>query len=899
MSSEQIKNDKNEKIEKNEKTTPMMVQYLETKKQYPDCLLFYRLGDFYELFFEDAKIASQILNIQLTERNRAKGGNIPMCGVPFHAYENYLVRLVKAGYKVAICEQTEDPAEAKKRGATAIVKRDVIRIVTAGTLTEDSLLNARRHNFLTAIVPGATEYGVAWADMSTGNFYTQTASAQTLNAVLARVESSEILVSETFDAVHAGVLDENLQNITKQPTVSFDYAENKNLFCEFFNLSPDEIPAYFTKSELIAIGVILNYVLQTQKGECPNLLMPQKININTFMEIDVATRNSLELTRSQSRDKNAGSLLSNIDFTVTGAGARMLAMQLAAPLVNPDEINLRYDRIDYFLQYPEQRENTRAVLKKIGDIERSVSRLSVGRGGPRDLYAVGYGLSLIPELRTQINGAMIPSALMDDLYKLGNHSELTEEILHALREPSTATDTDEGYNLPMLVREGGFIRKGYHGELDRLMNLKDGKKRERAILQQKYIAETGINNLKISYNKLVGFFIEVPLKQAEHLLANPQAGFIHRQTLTNNVRFTTAELINLETTVAHVDDEIARMEEEIFNQLCNMLASQNKEIKETCMAIARIDIATASATGAEKYHWVRPVITTDTTFDIKGGRHPVVEKALMKNHQTFVPNDCNMSEGRNKLWILTGPNMAGKSTFLRQNAIIAIMAQAGFFVPADSAHIGIIDKVFSRVGASDDLARGRSTFMVEMVEVADILKNASPKSLVILDEVGRGTATYDGLSIAWAVVEYLHDKCRCRGLFATHYHELTALVNRLDNISLHTMRVKEWHGDIVFMHEITDGAIDRSYGIHVAKLAGLPESVVARAEQILEQLEEKRQHQKPLFDDLPLFSQIQKTTSIPKESEVEKQVRSVDVDALSPREALDFIYRLKRLTEEN
>ena len=835
MSSEQIKNDKNEKIEKNEKTTPMMVQYLETKKQYPDCLLFYRLGDFYELFFEDAKIASKILNIQLTERNRAKGGNIPMCGVPFHAYENYLVRLVKAGYKVAICEQTEDPAEAKKRGAAAIVKRDVIRIVTAGTLTEDSLLNARRHNFLTAIVPGATEYGVAWADMSTGNFYTQTASAQTLNAVLARVESSEILVSETFDAVHAGVLDENLQNITKQPTVSFDYAENKNLFCEFFNLSPDEIPAYFTKSELIASGVILNYVLQTQKGECPNLLMPQKININTFMEIDVATRNSLELTRSQSRDKNAGSLLSNIDFTVTGAGARMLAMQLAAPLVNPDEINLRYDRIDYFLQYPEQRENTRAVLKKIGDIERSVSRLSVGRGGPRDLYAVGYGLSLIPELRTQINGAMIPTALM----------------------------------------------------------------RERAILQQKYIAETGINNLKISYNKLVGFFIEVPLKQAEHLLANPQAGFIHRQTLTNNVRFTTAELINLETTVAHVDDEIARMEEEIFNQLCNMLASQNKEIKETCMAIARIDIATASATGAEKYHWVRPVITTDTTFDIKGGRHPVVEKALMKNHQTFVPNDCNMSEGRNKLWILTGPNMAGKSTFLRQNAIIAIMAQAGFFVPADSAHIGIIDKVFSRVGASDDLARGRSTFLVEMVEVADILKNASPKSLVILDEVGRGTATYDGLSIAWAVVEYLHDKCRCRGLFATHYHELTALVNRLDNISLHTMRVKEWHGDIVFMHEITDGAIDRSYGIHVAKLAGLPESVVVRAEQILEQLEEKRQHQKPLFDDLPLFSQIQKTTSIPKESEVEKQVRSVDVDALSPREALDLIYRLKRLTEEN
>ncbi len=891
MNNMQIKNSKDTKL------TPMMTQYLETKKQYPDCLLFYRLGDFYELFFEDAKIASEVLNIQLTERNRTKGGSIPMCGVPFHAYENYLVRLVKAGYKVAICEQMEDPAEAKKRGSTAIVKRDVIRIVTAGTLTEDALLNARKHNFLTAVVPGATEYGIAWADMSTGNFYTQTATEQTLNAVLARLESSEVLVSEEWDVLHATVLEQELQDVTKLPVAQFDYLANQKVFCDFFNITTKEIPSYFTKCELIAAGVVLSYMLRTQKGECPNLLMPQKINVNTFMEIDVATRNSLELTHSQSHDRHAGSLLSNIDFTVTGTGARMLAVQLAAPLVDVDEINQRYDRIDYFMQHPDERENLREVLKKIGDIERSVSRLSVGRGGPRDMYAVGAGLALLPKLRAQIQGAIIPKPIMDDLYQLGNHSGLADEILHALKEPRAPSEVDSGYNLPVLVREGNFIQKGYHAELDNLINTRDGKRKEQATLQQKYIVETGINNLKISYNKLAGYFIEVSLKQAEQIMSNPKLGFIHRQTLTNNVRFTTAELINLETSTAYVNDEITRMEEEIFKQLCVMLSQRNAKIKATCAAIARLDIAAAMALGAEKRHWVRPIVTNDTSFEVRGGRHPVVEQALNKIHESFVPNDCNMGYGKDRLWILTGPNMAGKSTFLRQNAIIAIMAQAGCFVPADYAKIGIVDRVFSRVGASDDLARGRSTFMVEMVEVANILKNATPQSLVILDEVGRGTATYDGLSIAWAVVEYLHDKCQCRGLFATHYHELTALVNRLENISLHTIRVKEWNGDIVFMHEIIDGAIDRSYGIHVGKLAGLPSPVLKRAEQILSQLEEKRQQQKPLFEDLPLFSQVSQTTSIQKESEVEEQLRSVDVDSLSPREALDFIYQLKRLAE--
>ena len=870
------------------KIPPMMKQYLRTKQEYMDCLLFYRMGDFYELFFDDAEIASSVLDIVLTYRGKLGSDKIKMCGVPFHAYESYLTRLVKAGYKVAICEQTEDPAEAKKRGSSAVVNREVIRIVTAGTLTEDALLNSRRHNFLMSIVAGATEYGIAWTDMSTGDFYTQTATDETIYSVLARLEVSEVLVFEDWYDLHPNIL-QHVEHVTTLPLERFEYMNNKEELCRFFNLADIGVLSGLTKSEQVAAGVIVGYVLQTQKGECPNFNLPTKLNSNSFMEIDVATRKSLELTTSLSGDKNATSLLKNIDYTVTGLGARMLSVQMSAPLLDVDAMNQRYDKIDYFLQNASIRENVRHILKEIGDIERAVSRLSVGRGGPRDMLSVGLGLSKIPELRQEITGAFIPESLLFDLKQLGEHSELVEEILNAL--PNDATD------LPLLARDGGFIRYGYHAGLDELLDIKTNSHRILADLQYKYAHETGISNLKIQYNNIIGHYIEVTAKQADPLLVNKELGFIHRQTMVNNVRFTTVELTELEEKILHANEVVKSMELDLFEQLKQMVMAHNNEILTACHAIARIDIATSIALGAERHHWVRPIMTNDTSFDIQGGRHIVVERALSKERVSFVPNDCQMDGDKNRLWILTGPNMAGKSTFLRQNALMAILAQMGCFVPAEYAKIGVVDKLFSRVGASDDLARGRSTFMVEMVEVASILKGATEKSLVILDEVGRGTATYDGLSIAWAVVEYLHDTCRCRGLFATHYHELTALVNRLTHISLHTMRVKEWKGEIVFMHEIAQGAVDRSYGIHVGKLAGLPTSVVHRAEQILEQLEEKRQEQKPLFDDLPLFSQISQTTSIHKESAVEKQLKSIDIDLLSPREALDLIYRLKELTE--
>lgn len=877
-----------QKKEGKTKMTPMMAQYFQTKDQYPDCLLFYRMGDFYELFFEDAQKASAALDIVLTYRGTLNGEPIPMCGVPFHAYESYLVRLVKAGYKVAICEQLEDPAEAKKRGSTAVVKRDVIRIVTAGTLTEDALLNARRYNFLTAVVAGATDFGVAWADISAGVFYVQKTSDEALSALLARLEPSELLLSEDWRETHMSLLDAYGESKTLLSLSRFDYICNKELLCSFFHCEPKALE-YLSKVEVIACGVLIDYVLHTQKGGCPNLSLPQKVNNDTFMQIDPSTRRSLELTASLADDNNSTSLLKQIDYTLTGSGARTLSMQLSAPLVNIHEINQRFDKVDYFMQNPLVRENVRTILKKMGDIERSAARLAVGRGGPRDMWIIAQGLSMIPALRLQVKEGIIPESLLYDLKQLGEHSELHFELKRALKEKMS--------DLPLLARDGGFIREGYHAALDELLSVKTDARHILSNLQAKYIQASGINTLKISFNKLVGYFIEVPVRQAEALITKPELGFIQRQTMTNAVRFTTAELTDLEGKIAHADEAVLSMELEIYEQLCQMIAARNEDIMHACSALARIDIAAGIALGAEKNRWVRPIMTEDTAFEVKSGRHLVVEESLKEKHIAFVPNDCDMSADKNRLWILTGPNMAGKSTFLRQNALMSVLAQSGCFVPAECAKIGIVDKIFSRVGASDDLARGRSTFMVEMVEVASILNNATEKSLVILDEVGRGTATYDGLSIAWAVVEYLHDHCRCRGLFATHYHELTALANRLAHVSLHTIRVKEWQGEIVFMHEIVEGAIDRSYGIHVGKLAGLPQPVLTRANQILSELEERRQQQKPLFDDLPLFSQIQKTTSTVTESQVEKRLKAVDVDALSPREALNFVYQLKGLME--
>ena len=857
-----------------DKATPLMEQYLKTKAEYPDCLLFYRMGDFYELFFNDAFVASKALDIVQTYRGTHLGQPIPMCGVPFHAYENYLVRLVKAGFKVAICEQVEDPAEAKKRGSAAVVKREVVRIVTAGTLTDENLLNAKHHNYLVAVAECGIGFGVAWADMSTGDFYVQSATSETLPSVLARLDASEILVQEDFTTRHPHAWDNSFGQMTELPASDF----SPLLYAEIMQKNPG-----FSKVENLAIGVIQHYLAETQKGEAPILSTPQQVNEIQLMQIDGATRRSLELTTSLSDERGAKSLLDILDETETGAGARLLATWLSSPLMDLDLINARLDQVNFFKDNPLVLTEMRTILKEIPDIERCLTRLAVNRGGPRDMFAIAKGLGLVPTIRTHLIGDYMPTALQQTRDLLGEHSALVDEIKSALFNSEK--------DLPLLARDGGFIQPGYNAPLDEINSVKKNAKKMLADLQAKYVAQTNIQNLKVTFNNLLGYFIEVPSRFSEPLLTNKEMGFIHRQTMVNCVRFTTVELGELETKIVHADEKALRLELELYDNLRQKIVAASTEVLQAARALACLDVVSSLAHLAIQKNWVRPVLTLGKEFDIKGGRHPVVESALEKTHTDFIPNDCNLNE-QNNLWLLTGPNMAGKSTFLRQNALIAVLAQMGSYVPAESATIGLVDKLFSRVGASDDLARGRSTFMIEMVEVASILNGATDKSLVILDEVGRGTATFDGLSIAWATVEYLHDHNRARALFATHYHELTALGKKLARVSMHTMRIKEWQGDVVFLHEVGEGVANRSYGIHVARLAGMPESVLTRAEQVLNQLEEKKANQKPLFDDLPLFSAVEKEVQ-PKESTVEKELKALDVDTLSPREALDVIYHLK------
>ena len=867
--------------------TPMVQQYFEVKNQYPDCLLFYRMGDFYELFFEDAKVASKILDIVLTDKNHNKpGGAIPMCGVPYHAYESYLVKLVRAGFKVAICEQLEDPAEARKRGSKSVVKRDVIRVVTAGTLTEDTLLSATKHNYLACLVPTATGIALSWVDMSTGDFYVQSLSRELLPSTLARLEPSEILVSSDLKDTHPNLL-YRVGGLTELAPHLFLYTTQKETMDSF--LAAHTTSTDFDKAELAAAGVLLGYLNDTQKGNMPNLHTLQKVYTEQFMDIDPATRRSLELTASLTGEQHGGkSLLSVLAQTTTGPGGRLMSSWLSAPIIDITTINDRLDSVDFFVQNATRRTNIRTALKSVPDIERALARLSVGRGGPKDMLAIGTALSQIPKIRLEFGGIALPNSLDRNLIRLGEHSAISSRIFDCIRPDA-----------PLMARDGNLICEGYSSELDNLRHAKENAQQQLAEMRARYVTQTNISNLKIAFNNLIGYHIEVPAKSAKALFDNPEWGFIHRQTMTNVVRFTTAELSSLAGHILNADNEALNLELRLFEELRTYLLSLADPLFETAGALAELDVTTTLALLAEENHWTRPILTTGLDFDITGGRHPVVEAALSTEHISFIPNDCSLGTDNNRLWLLTGPNMAGKSTFLRQNALIAVMAQMGSFVPADSAKFGIIDKLFSRVGASDDLARGHSTVMVEMVEVATILSGATDRSLVILDEVGRGTATFDGLSIAWAVVEYLRTHNKCRGLFATHYHELTALANRLEGVTLHTMRVKEWQGDIVFLHEVTEGATDRSYGIHVARLAGLPESVLTRAAEVLAQLEEKKQTQKPLFDDLPLFSAAATPIYSAKPSAADMLLKDTDVDLLSPREALDLVYRLKQMVKDS
>lgn len=869
--------------------TPMMAQYLEIKSGYPDALLFYRMGDFYEMFFDDAVAAAEALDIALTKRGKHNGADIPMCGVPFHAAEGYLLTLIRKGFRVAVGEQLETPAEAKKRGNKSIVKRDVVRLVTPGTLTEESLLEARRHNYLAAFADVRDAHALAWVDISTGAFHVMSLPLVRLGPELARLAPSELLVAEGKDIEYRELETEFGLSVTDLARASFDSTGAEARICALFGVSSLDAFGSFNRAEVSAMGALIEYLDMTQKGNLPLLRKPVKETEARTVQIDAATRRNLELTHALTGGR-AGSLLSVMDRTVTAVGARLLERRISSPSRVLETIQGRLDAIEFAANNTRSSQDIRDRLRAVPDLERALSRLSLDRGGPRDLAAIRNGLSEAAYLNETLSSADLPDLLKTAVEHLAGHDDLVALLDEALiAEP------------PLLVRDGGFIATGYREDLDEVRELRDEGRGVIAAMQAQFVTDTGISALKIKHNNVLGYFIETTATHAEKMLSPPLSEtFIHRQTTANQVRFTTVELSELETKILNAGNRAVELEKTLYQSLRRRILNNAGEIGATSGALAELDLATALADLAKSENWVRPKVDNSRAFDIQGGRHPVVERALSRQSGTpFVANDCNLSADTDAaIWLLTGPNMAGKSTYLRQNALMALIAQMGSYVPARSAHIGLVSQLFSRVGASDDLARGRSTFMVEMVETAAILNQADDRALVILDEIGRGTATYDGLSIAWATLEHLHDVNRARALFATHYHEMTALAGKLDGVDNATVTVKEWEGEVIFLHEVKKGAADRSYGVQVAQLAGLPAPVIARARVVLEALEKGEREggatQKTLIDDLPLFST---TPSAPpaavKESAVEALMGEILPDELTPREALDLIYKLK------
>jgi DNA mismatch repair protein MutS len=880
--------------------SPLMAQYLAVKRANPDALLFYRMGDFYELFFEDAVAAARALDIALTKRGKHLGLDIAMCGVPVHAADGYLARLIRKGFRVAVCEQMEDPAEARKRGAKSVVRRDVVRLVTPGTLTEDALLDSRRNNFLAAIADAQGALALAWLDVSTGAFHVQPVSDGGLPAALARIQPGELLLPERLGALRSRMTDDAAAALTVQPNTLFDSENGRRRLEALFGVSTLDAFGAFGRAEIAAAGALVAYVELTQKGKLPALRPPARVAQGAFLEIDAATRRNLELATTLAGER-AGSLLGVLDRTVTGAGGRLLAGRLAEPLTDAAAINARLDALAFFLDAADLRESLREILKRAPDMERSLSRLSVGRGGPRDLAAIRDGIRAAVDARSTL-------AAEESTPDLGGVPHLVREAAAALLDPGGVAEELAralAPDLPLNARDGGFIAKGYDAALDETRTLRDDGRRLIAGLERGYIERTGLAGLRIRHNNVIGYHIEVKPKDGESLRTavgpnGEERFFIHRQTMASAVRFTTAELADLETRIGRAADRALGQEMELFERLVAAVLAGATPIAAAASALASLDVAASLADLAAEARWTRPTVDGSLAFRIAAGRHPVVEGALAQASQPFVPNDSDLSGGdAGRLWLVTGPNMAGKSTFLRQNALIVVLAQMGAYVPATSAHIGIVDRLFSRVGAADDLARGRSTFMVEMVETAAILNQAGERALVILDEIGRGTATFDGLSIAWATVEHLVQVNRCRGLFATHYHELTALSARLDGLTNHSVRVKEWQGDVVFLHEVVAGTADRSYGIHVAKLAGLPAAVVGRAEEVLTALEAGDQAKVAarLADDLPLFAAAapQAPAPVAAADALRAALAAIEPDALTPKAALELLYRLKGL----
>ena len=868
-----------------------MTQYHQIKANHSDALLFYRMGDFYELFFNDAILASEALDISLTTRGKNTGKDIPMCGVPVHSAEGYLLSLIKKGFRVAVCEQVEDPAETRKRGSKAVVKREVTRVITPGTLTEESLLDARRHNFLAALSNVRGEHALAWADISTGLFNVSPINFVQLSPELARLLPSELLVAEGFDDSLEKLTAEFECSLTILGAASFDSTNGLGRLCSLFQVSTLDAFGEFGRPEIAAMGAIVDYLEITQKSSLP-ILKPPKLEFHSkSMQIDAATRRNMELTISLSGSRK-GSLLSVMDRTVTAAGGRLLERRLSSPVTDCNVIRKRLDEVQYALESPDFCRSLRESLRKVPDMDRALSRLAIERGGPRDLSSIRNGLIQSIEISSMAAAHSLPEILKTSFSKLTGHEELLGILENAI--------VDEP---PLYIRDGGFIADGYNSELDETRLLRDEGRGVIASLQSEYRQLTGIQSLKIKHNNVLGYFVDVTNTHADKMLTEPLSEtFRHRQTTANQLRFTTARLSEMETRILNAGRQAIEKEKRLFEYLKATVLEWSPKLVPLAEALAELDLCSSLATLARSESWCRPKVDESRALLISGARHPVVEHSLKsQSAHPFIENDCELGDDCD-IWLLTGPNMAGKSTFLRQNAIIAILAQMGSYVPARNAHIGIVSQLFSRVGASDDLARGRSTFMVEMVETAMILNQADRQALVILDEIGRGTATYDGLSIAWATLEHLHEVNGCRALFATHYHELTHLCNKLERSENATVAVKEHKGEIIFLHSVRKGAADRSYGVQVAKLAGLPDSVIKRAKVVLEALENSEReggNRETLIDDLPLFSTAEQNpaTIIPQEdSKLRERLEEVLPDQLTPRQALDLIYELKCLS---
>jgi DNA mismatch repair protein MutS len=858
----------------------MMAQYHEIKAQHPDALLFYRMGDFYEMFFDDAVAAADALDIALTKRGKHEDEDIPMCGVPYHAAEGYFLTLIRKGFRVAVCEQMESPAEAKKRGHKSVVRREVVRLVTPGTLTEDSLLDARRHNYLVAFHVVRDQGALAWVDISTGAFHVMPCAEAKLGPELARLTPREVIVVDSAQGDWSTLVSESNAVLTTFGASAFDSTAGEKRLCALFKVGSLDAFGAFERAEIAAMSAVAEYLEITQRGNLPLLRPPVRETQKSAMQIDAATRRSLELTHALAGGRQ-GSLLACIDRTVTAGGARLLERRLASPSCDLRIITERQDAVAFMLDQTRLCDDIRSDLRGTHDLDRALSRLALDRGGPRDMAAIRNTIAQAARLPVHPD---MPPLLANVARDLAGH-----DVLVALLDAALIAEP------PLLARDGGFIAAGYDAELDEARKLRDEGRSVIAGMQADFIVQTGISSLKIKHNNVLGYFIETTATHAEKMLAPPlNDTFIHRQTTANQVRFTTVELSEIETRILNAGGHALEIEKRLYSSLKDAILAQAGPLGALARALAEVDLASALAHLARTENWVRPKLDDSRAFAITGGRHPVVEMALQKQGAPFVANDCTLTDAR--VWLLTGPNMAGKSTFLRQNALLAILAQMGGFVPAQAAHIGIVSQIFSRVGASDDLARGRSTFMVEMVETAAILNQADDRALVILDEIGRGTATYDGLSIAWATLEHLHDVNRCRALFATHYHEMSALSAKLDGVENATVTVKEWDGDVIFLHEVKRGTADRSYGVQVARLAGLPQVVVDRAKVVLEALEkgEREGGRKAFVDDLPLLAAMPAPPPVKHQvSEVEARLKGVMPDELTPKDALALIYELR------